>query len=61
MVPAIEGREALSGGTMEVRFVGGSIDFRDVVGAALVPGVAPLERVDEPICLVGDLCGDWIN
>ena len=61
MVYAIEGREALGGGTIEVRFVGGSMDFRDVVAAALVPGVDPLERVDDPICLVGDFCGDWIS
>ena len=58
MVPAIEGREVLGGGTIEVRLVGGSIDFRDVVGAALVPGVDLPERVDEPICFVGDLFGD---
>ena len=55
----MESREAFGGGTIEVRFVGGSIDFRDVVGAALVAGVDPLERVDEPICLVGDFWGDW--
>ena len=58
MVPAIEGREAFGGGTIEVRFVGGSIDFRDVVEAALVAGVGAPEKVDEPICLVGDFCGD---
>ena len=59
MVAAIEGREAFGGETIDVRFVGGSIDFRDVVGAALVAGVDPLERVDELICLVGDFWGDW--
>lgn len=59
MVAAIEDREAFGGGAIEVRFVGGSIDFRDVVGAALVAGADPLERVDEPVCLVGDFWGDW--
>ena len=58
MVLVIEGRETLSGGTIEVRFVGESIDFRDVAGVVLVPGVDLLERVDEPDSLVGDLFGD---
>ena len=58
MVPVIEGRETLSGGPIEVRFVGESIDFRDVAGAVLVPRVDLLERVDEPDSLVGDLFGD---
>ena len=58
MVAAIEGREDFGEGAIEVRFVGGSIDFRDVVGAALVAGADPLERVDEPVCLVGDFWGD---
>ena len=58
MVPAIEGRGALCGGPIEVRFVGGSMDFRAVVGAAVVPGVDLPEELDEPGCLVGDLFGD---
>ena len=61
IVPAIEGRGALGGGPIEVRFVGGSIDLRVVFGAVLVPGVDLLERVDELSCLVGDLFGDWIG
>lgn len=58
MVPAIEGRGALGGGPIEVRFEGGSMDFRAVVGAVVVPGVDLPEEVDEPGCLVGDLSGD---
>lgn len=52
MVPAIEGRGALGGGPIEVRFVGGSMDFRAVVGAVVG------SRVIEVSCLVGDLFGD---
>ena len=58
MVPAMEGRGALGGGPIEVRFVGGSMDFRAVVGAVVVPGVDLPEKVVEPGCLVGDLSGD---
>lgn len=58
IVPAIEGRGALGGGPIEVRFVGGSMDFRAVVGAVVVPGVDLPEELDEPSCLVGDLFGD---
>lgn len=57
-MPAIEGRGALGGRPIEVRFVGGSIDFRAVVGAVVVPGADLPEDVDEPSCLVGDLFGD---
>ena len=58
MVSAIEGRGALGGGPIGVRFVGGSIDFRSLVGAVVVPGADLPEEVDEPSCLVGDLFGD---
>ena len=57
MVPAIEARDALGGGPIEVRLVGGCIDFRDVVGVMVMPEV-DLPEVDEPRCLVGDLFGD---
>ena len=57
-MPAMEGRGALSGGAIEVRLIGGSIDFRAAAGAELFPGVGLLGRVDEPSCLVGDLFGD---
>lgn len=58
MVPAIEVCSALEGGPMEVRFVGGSTDFRTVVGAVVVPRVDLPEEVNELSCLVGDLVGD---
>ena len=58
MVPAIEGRGALGGGPIEVRFVGGSMDFRAVVEAAVVTEVDLPKELDEPSCLVGDLFGD---
>ena len=58
MVPAIEGRGALGGGPIEGRFVGGSMDFRAVVAAVVVPGIDLPEEVDELSCLVGDLLGD---
>ena len=57
-MPAIEGREVLGGGPIEVRFVGGSIDFRDEFKAVPIPGVDLPARVEEAICLVGDLFGD---
>ena len=59
MVPAIEGRGAIGGGPIEVRFVGGSMDLRAVVRAVVVPGVDLPEELDEPSCLVGDLFGDF--
>lgn len=58
MVPAIEGRGAFGGGPIDVRLIGGSIDFWPAAGAVLFPGVDLLERVDELSCLVGDLFGD---
>ena len=54
----MEGRDALGGGPIEVRLVGGSVDFRAVVGVVVVPGVDLLEILDEAGCLVGDLFGD---
>ena len=57
MVLDMEGREALGGGPIDVRFVGGSMDFRAVFGA-VVPDVDLPEMVDGPSCLVGDLVGD---
>lgn len=58
MVPAIEDRGALGGGPITFLFVGGSMDFRAVAGAVVVPDVDLPEEVDEPACLVGDLFGD---
>ena len=58
MVLAIEGREALGVGPIEVRFAGGSIEFRAVVGVVVVPDEGLPDMVDEPSCLVGDLFGD---
>ena len=58
MVLTIEGRETLGVGPIEVRFAGGSMDFRAVVGVVVVPDVGLPEMVDEPSCLVGDLFGD---
>lgn len=55
----MEGRGALGGGPIDVRLIGGSIDFRAVVGAFMVPGVDLLEMLDEASCLVGDLFGDF--
>lgn len=57
MVLTIEGRGTLGGRPIEVRFVGGSMDFRAAVGAVVVPAV-DLPEMDEPSCLVGDLFGD---
>lgn len=59
MVPAIEGRDVLEGGAMDVLgpLAGGSIGCR-----AVLVGVPVLEELAddtvEPSCLVGDLLGD---
>lgn len=58
IVPAMEVRGALGGSPIEVRFVGGSIDFRAVVGPVVTPILDLAESVDGPSCLVGDLFGD---
>lgn len=59
MVPAIEGRDVLEGGAIDVcePFVGGSIDFLAVLVGVPVLVEFPEEAV-EPSCLVGDLLGD---
>lgn len=60
IVPAIDGRDALRGGPMDMRFEGGSMDFRTVVRGIVGPGVALPDEVFEPSCLVGDLIGDYL-
>ena len=60
IVPAMDGRDALAGGPVNVRlgFEGGSMDFRVVVDG--VPALVELpDEADEPSCLVGDLIGDF--
>ena len=58
IVPTIGGRDTLGAGSIEARFVGGSIDFRAVVGGVVFPELDLLEEVDETSCLVGDFFGD---
>jgi len=60
MVPAIEGRDVVEGGAIDVRgpFAGESIDFRAVLVGVPVLVEFPDETV-EPSCLVGDLLGDY--
>lgn len=60
IVPAIEGREALEGGAIDVRgpLEGGNIDFRAVLDGVFAR-VELLDEAVEPSCLVGDLLGDF--
>ena len=58
IVPAIDCREPLGGGPIEVLFVGRSKEFRAVSGAVVFARVELLGRVDGRGCFVGDLVGD---